>query len=85
MKTKQTKENKDKPKYKRGDIVGVVANAMYEFKILSYSRKYKLYSGECTHSYMKEIKIGDKYAITPKQIVVKLGEKGKKWPVPTMK
>lgn len=80
-KTKKTKTEK-KPKYKKGDIVGVCGDAMYEFKILYWSKKQKVYAAQCTHSYTKTIKVGDKYGLPEKRILVKLGDKGKKWPPP---
>ena len=66
-------------KYKKGDIVGVCLDAMYEFKILYWSNKQEGYGAECTSSYTKTIIIGDKYLLKEKQITVKLGDKGSKW------
>ena len=78
MKTKAKKL-----KYKKGDIIGVCSDAMYEFRITSYSEKYKAYLAKCTSSYMPAVKVGQLYQIKPKQIMIKLGDKGKKWPIPT--
>lgn len=60
------------PKYKKGDIVGVVGDAMYEFKIIDWYEEHQMYSGECVRSYMKKIKVGDICQIRPGQIVLKL-------------
>lgn len=60
------------PKYKAGDIVGVVGDAMYEFKIIEWLEEHKVYNGECTRSYMETIKVGDICAIRPNQIIMKL-------------
>jgi len=61
-----------KPKYKAGDIVGVVGDAMYEFKIIEWLEEHNVYNGECIKSYTKTIKIGDLCAIRPNQIIMKL-------------
>lgn len=47
-----------KPKYIKGDIVGVCRDAMYEFRITSWSEKYKRYIGRCLKSYTSTVKIG---------------------------
>ena len=41
------------PKYKKGDIVGVCGDAMYEFQITSWNEKRRCYFGRCVRSYMK--------------------------------
>ena len=72
---------KNPPKYKKGDIVGVCHDAMYEFEVLCFSKKQSGYHAKCVKSYTETIKVGAKHLITEKQVVVKLGEKGVKWPV----
>ena len=77
-----------KPKYKVGDIVGVCADGMYEFEIthpygsvLNDATGKPSYGGKCVGTHGgKAIKKGDVYAISPKQIVVRLGENGKMYP-----
>ena len=71
--------------YEKDDIVGVCADAMYEFRITSYSEKTKTYNARCTSSYMDTVKVGELRSIQPKQITVLLGKKGKKWPIPELK
>lgn len=79
-KTKTKAKKPAKRKYKIGDIVGVCADAMYEFEIVGYNAhtptsKKKGYACKCVRSYTKTIKVGDMHCIYEKQIVVKLGEK----------
>lgn len=69
------------PKYKKGDIVGVCGDAMYEFRITSWRETHKAYVGRCLRSYMTGVKVGSICSFKPSQIVVKLGEKGKRFPV----
>lgn len=81
---KQTKDGflkYEKCDIKKGDIVGVCADAMYEFEIVSYMAKHKCFAAKCTSSYTKTVKVGEMMSIFPNQITVKLGEKGKKFPV----
>jgi hypothetical protein len=71
------------PKYRRGDIVGVCGDRMYEFRILSWYPEHKVYSARCVRSAGDgEVKLGERRAVKPSQIVVKLGENGVKWPPP---
>ena len=75
-------------KYKLGDIVGVVGDCMADCKIVRRPRKkkgqaltYVATAIDIHHPNPKESFFGkNKYFIIPeKRIVVKLGEKGKKW------
>lgn len=74
-----------KPQYKKsdlkvGDIIGVIADAMYEFKILSYSEEQKGFHCKCTKSGKGIVKKGELRLVLPEQVFLKLGEKGKKFP-----
>ena len=70
-------------RYRKGDIVGVCGSALFEFRITSWRKASKAYVGRCLRSYVPEVKVGSLASFEPSQIVVKLGEKGKKWPAPT--
>jgi hypothetical protein len=70
-------------KYKVGDVVGVCSDAMYEFEITQVQPKPLMYGGRCIRANRERcgggeglIKIGDEYAISPKQIVLKLNASG---------
>lgn len=65
---------------KKGDIIGVCADAMYELRITSYSEKQKGFVCKCTKSYTKTIKVGDLRIVKPGQVFVKLGANGRKYP-----
>jgi hypothetical protein len=69
-------------KYKTGDIVGVVADAMYEFEIVDDpgANQEDMYAGKCLTSYTQTIKIGEVRGIPSKNIMTKLGESGIKFP-----
>jgi hypothetical protein len=72
----------EKSDIKKGDIVGVCADRMYEFEIEAWVKEYKYYAAKCTKSQPDAIvKVGEIRSILPSQIIVKLGEKGKKFPV----
>ena len=60
------------PKYKKGDVVGVCGDAMYEFKIIDWYEDQKVYSAECTRTCKGSIKVGEQRAVRPNQIVLKL-------------
>lgn len=66
---------------KKGDIVGICGDALYEFEIGDWYEDQKCFAGTCTSSYTQTIKIGDVCAVPPDRILVKLGENGKKFPL----
>jgi hypothetical protein len=78
---KKKAKKKKKLEYNIGDVVGIATDAMYEFEITGVYESMGVYTAKCVMSYHDTIKVGDEYTVEPKQICVKLGENGKKWPV----
>lgn len=58
--------------YKIGDIVGVVGDAMYEFRIIDWHEEHEMYTARCINSKKGKIKVGTLCQVRPDQIVLKL-------------